>query len=167
MKIIYFITLFFSTACFAQSATFTYQYHNEIAKAGRFTLTTPDAQYSFEVEASAGYLGAANNPYFQLTKDLGPLPSGTWEIYAFKDQAKSILRLRPTDDVNMPNDSTGKPIRDGFLIHGVLENETPEEASTGCIIVAPKYRKKLGDAFKKYGVIKLSVTNIVTGDNVN
>lgn len=130
-------------------------------------FTDPDNSLSFEANASAGYLGAANNPYFQLTKNFGPLPNGTWEIYTVKNESKAILRLRPTSEVIMPTDSTGRPFRDGFLIHGVGENQTADKASTGCIILDPTNRKKLLAAFHKYGVMKLTVTNIVIGDEVH
>lgn len=167
MKILLVFFLSISNIALSQTANFTYQYHNETAKGGKFKFTAPDSNLTFEASASAGYLGAANNPYFQLTKNVGPLPNGTWEIYAIKNENKAIFRLRPTNDVVMPIDSNGKPFRDGFLIHGVGENQSADQASAGCIILDPTNRKKLLDAFKKYGVIKLTVTNIVTGDDVH
>lgn len=162
----YFLFLI-SKIAFSQTANFTYQYHNEIAKGGKFKFTAPDSSLSFEANASAGYLGAANNPYFQMTKNVGPLPNGTWLICAIKNDSKAILRLSPTEDVVMPIDSNGRPFRDGFLIHGVNENQTADQASTGCIILDPTNRKKLLIAFKKYGVIKLTVSNFITGDDVH
>lgn len=66
-------------------------------------------------------MGTGNNRYYQLTKDTGPLPNGTWEIYELKNVEKSIFRLRPTDDAIMPINKDGKPFRDGFLIHGLKE----------------------------------------------
>lgn len=146
-------------------ASFVYQYHNEVAKGGTFKLVC--GEYNIDATASSGFLGAANNPYYQLMKNAGPIPSGTWEIYAIKNEQKAILRLRPTDDVVIPTDSNGKPYRDGFLIHGLGETETPDQASTGCIILDPPSRKKLLNAFKVNGTIKLKITNIVTGNEVN
>jgi hypothetical protein len=162
--ILFFFFIFSFMSSYCQTATFIYQYHNEVAKGGTFTFTDPAEEFTFSSPASAGYLGAANNPYYQLTKNTGPLPNGTWEIYELKNASKSIFRLRPTDDVNIPVDKDGKQIRDGFLIHGVGSGETPDQASTGCIILDPKYRDKLKSAFNKYGIIKLKVTNMVTGD---
>lgn len=151
---------------FAQRATFRYEYHPSVAKAGAFTFYDSDDKIIFHASASAGHLGAANNPYFQLTKDKGPLPNGTWEIYAVKNKDLAILRLRPTSDVAMPLDKDGKPFRDGFLIHGVGDNKTPSESSTGCIILAPQYRKTLLAAFEKKGPLKVVVTNIVGEDKI-
>ncbi len=167
MKRLLYCLFLISNIAFSQTANFTYQYHNEITRGGKFKFIAPDRSLIFEASASAGYLGAANNPYFQMTKNVGPLPNGTWEIYAVKNDSKAILRLRPTDDVVMPTDSNGKPFRDGFLIHGVNENQTADQASAGCIILDPTNRKILLVAFKKYGVIKLTVANIVTGDDVH
>ena len=100
-------------------------------------------------------------------KNAGPIPNGTWEIYAVKNEEKAILRLRPTDDVIIPTDNGGKPYRDGFLIHGVGQNEAPDQASTGCIILDPTFRKILLNAFKANGTITIKISNIVTGDEVN
>jgi len=157
--ITFFLLLFAALAGQAQDCTFSYQYHSNEIKAGTFTFTDPANTLSFDVPASAGYLVAANNPYFQSTKATGPIPNGTWEIYAVKNEAKSILRLRPTADVVTSG-------RDGFLIHGVGEDSTPEQSSLGCIIITDRSaRAKLVKAFKKYGVIKVRVKNIVTSDD--
>jgi hypothetical protein len=140
------------------TAKFSYQYHSDQAKAGTFVFDAPDDQFDFEAPASAGYLDAANDPYRQATKNTGPIPNGTWKIYAIKNKDKFILRLKPTDDVVITT-------RDGFLIHGVGPNRSPDQSSHGCIIIEDgKYRKKLMEAFQKYGEITLIVTNIVTGD---
>jgi Protein of unknown function (DUF2778) len=143
---------------FCQTATFSYQYHSKIIKSGKFSFTCPDEQLSFEAQASAGYLGAANDPYRQHTKDTGPIPNGTWEIYEVSDVKLLKLRLRPTADVVTSE-------RTGFLIHGIGKDKTIEQSSHGCIIIADRtLRKKLVDAFQKYGTIKLTVKNIITGD---
>jgi hypothetical protein len=144
----------------AQQARFTYQYHNEVAKGGQFSFFCLDTNLVFEAPASAGYLEANNNPYMQATVKSGPIPSGTWEIYKVKNETKSILRLRPTDDVAIT-------YRDGFLIHGKGDKKSAEESSTGCIILEPKYRAKLVTALKKYGKIQLIVTATTTGDKVD
>jgi hypothetical protein len=163
-KLIFAVAMLCSLSAYCQTAKFTYQYHNQIAKGGTFTFTDPAGNLTFSAPADAGYLGGSDNPYFQLTKNVGPLPSGTWEIYKLKDTANSIFRLRPTSDVNV-FDKSGKQIRDGFLIHGKGVGKSADQSSTGCIILEPSYRSKLKSAFNKYGVIKLIVTNIVTGDD--
>ena len=162
MKVLIFFigSFFFVKTSLGQTGKFTYQYHNSVIKVGKFTFESPDTSLTFEIEASAGYLVGANNPYYQATKNIGPIPNGTWEIYAIKSEAKFTLRLRPKDDVIITE-------RDGFLIHGVGTDKTPEESSHGCIIISDREsRKKLVQAFKKYGVIKISVTNIITSGGV-
>lgn len=154
---LFLIVLYVSVAS-AQTATFTYQFHSNEAKAGKFKFTAPDESLSFEADASAGYIVAANNPYYQSTKNAGPIPNGTWIIYAIKNEGKNILRLKPGSDVTITN-------RDGFLIHGTGADSTPEESSLGCIILDRESRKKLVIAFKKYGEIMISVSNIVTGSD--
>ena len=144
------------TSLAAQEAKFTYQFHSNEIKGGKFSFTSPDGTLSFEANASAGYLVASNNPYFQSTKNTGPIPNGTWEIFAVKNESQFTFRLRPTDDVTITT-------RDGFLIHGTGADSTPEESSKGCIILDRESRKKLYAAFKKYGTLKLKVTNFITG----
>lgn len=140
--------------CFSQSAVFTYEYHNDQSKGGKFTFEDANGEYSFTASASAGHLEAANNPYTQSFRDIGPIPSGTWKISGIKNQSKVILRLTPTDDVVTNG-------RSGFLIHGYGEGQDAAEASTGCIILENSYRQKLMAAFQKYGEIKLTVRNRV------
>jgi hypothetical protein len=143
-------------------ATFTYQYHNEAIRSGAFKFEcSDDASLNIDKAASAGYLGAANNPYMQATKNWGPIPSGDWEIYAIKNEKLAILRLRST--VLIPN-APADFKRDGFLIHGFSQNGTPESSSHGCIIIEKVERDKLMKAFKKYGIIKLKVNHITTGN---
>lgn len=141
----------------AQEGNFTYQFHSNEAKGGSFTFTAPDTNLAFKTDASAGYLVASNNPYYQATKNAGPIPNGTWIIYEIKDESKFILRLKPSEDVVTTH-------RSGFLIHGTGQDKSAEESSLGCIILDRESRKKLVAAFKKYGEIKIKVTNIVTGD---
>jgi len=142
----------------AQTAVFKYQYENQQARAGHFSFKcSQDTTLNFEADASAGYLGAANNPYMQATVNAGPIPNGTWIISSIKNTDKVILRLTPEDDVNITD-------RDGFLIHGQGENETPAESSTGCIILSREFRQKLMKAFQNYGAIQITVTNFTTSD---
>jgi hypothetical protein len=152
------LLIFSTTTSFSQEARFTYQFHNSNAKGGRLVFDAPDSALSFKADASAGYLVAANNPYFQATtKNMGPIPNGSWTIYEIKNESKCILRLKPGDDVTITE-------RDGFLIHGTGKDSTPEQSSKGCIILSRPYREKLLKAFKKYGDIKIHVTNFVTSD---
>lgn len=151
--------------CNAQTAKFEYQFDNIAGKTASFTLKDSNGKVVFTAKASAGYLGAANNPYFQATVNTGPLPNGTWEIYEMKSMDQIIFRLRPTGDVSMPVDGKGNPLRSGFLIHGTGKDKSPDESSTGCIILDRKYRKILYDYFKQAGIIKLTVTNIITGSD--
>src|SRR6266536_1076868 len=140
--LVQFLLLSFLNYSQTLSATFKYQYENDQAKGGKFVFQCPDPSLSFESDAAAGYLVASDNPYYQTTKDKGPIPNGTWIIYAIKDESKNILRLRATEDVLIT-------IRDGFLIHGIGVDSSPEKSSKGCIILAPEYRKKLVAAFKR------------------
>jgi len=156
--LIFFLTILFSKI-YPQEGKFIYQFHSKEIKAGKFTFNAPDTSLNFEAMAKAGYMVASNNPYFQATKNLGPIPNGTWLIYAIKNDRIYTLRLKPDKDVAIL-------YRDGFLIHGTGKDETPEQSSIGCIILEKKYRKKLYDAFKKYGEIRIKVTNIVTGDEM-
>lgn len=128
--------LLLSKLLLAQEAKFTYQFHSNEAKGGKFTFTASDTNLSFEADASAGYLVASNNPYYQATKNAGPIPNGTWIIYEIKDEAKFILRLKPSDDVVIAN-------RNGFLIHGTGQDKSAEESSLGCIILNRESRKSL------------------------
>lgn len=143
-------------------AYFSYQYHNDAAKGGTFKLACDS--FKIDKPASSGFLQTSNNPYFQLMKNWGPLPNGTWEIYEVKSDSAAILRIRPTENVLMPKDSKGMPYRDGFLIHGVNTGQTPDDASHGCIILDRTSRNILLKAFKKHGIILLEVKNMVTGD---
>lgn len=47
---------------------------------------------------------------------------------------------------------------------GLKKAKLAESSFIGCIILDPASRNKLKSAFNKYGIIKLKVTNIVTGD---
>jgi hypothetical protein len=161
MKTINFLLLIFiASNTYCQSASFTYEYKEDVGKAGRFTLKDSNGKEIFSAPASAGYLGAANNPYFQLTKNAGPIPNGVWEIYTMKNIAQFVFRLRPIDVMALDGPD-GKPYRDGFLIHGIGKDSSPDQSSHGCIILAPEYRKILYEYFKASGSIKVTVTNIV------
>ncbi len=148
-------------------ASFIVEYHNEIARSGKFVYNDPTGEFSFETKASSGHLNAANNPHTQQYKDspdpprynkkgkliegYGMIPSGTWFITSILDKQKMKLVLTPGPDVINPNG------RGSFLIHGY--DTDPADASTGCIILEPKYREKLMKAFLKYGKIELKIEN--------
>jgi hypothetical protein len=146
-------------------ASFTVDYHNDAGKGGKFRFTDPKGAYSFEATALSGHNKAADNPatqQFNKTPDrevkhgkplkgFGTIPSGTWYISSIKNRGKAILRLTPSPDVANPNN------RDGFLIHGY--ETTPENASTGCIILDKVYRDKLMKAFLRDGRVVLKIQN--------
>jgi hypothetical protein len=146
-------------------ANFMIEYHNEINKTGKFKFDDPKGVYSFEATALSGHLKAANDPQTQQfkkspdeetkhgkpMKGYGAIPSGTWYITKVENAAIFKLRLTPSADVVNPNH------RDGFLIHGF--ETTPEDASTGCIILDRIYREKLMKAFLRDGKIKLNIQN--------
>lgn len=67
------------------------------------------------------------------------------------------MRLTATNDVNITT-------RDGFLIHGQGDNESPAESSHGCIILKKEFRQKLMKAFQAYGTVTITVTNFTTSD---
>jgi hypothetical protein len=158
MKLTLFLLVLTAMSVKAQTATFKYQFENQQSKKGHFSFVCKDSvALNFEADASAGYLGAANNPYMQATANKGPIPNGTWTITSIKNEAKAILRLTPGKDVNIK-------WRTGFLIHGQGEQETPEESSNGCIVLKKEYRLLLMKAFKKYHKVTVVVTNFTTGN---
>lgn len=158
MKTFSFLLAVLTSICFngfSQKAIFTYEYHNDQSKGGKFIFSDEThEENSFEAPASAGHLDAANNPYTQSFRDMGPIPSGTWEISSIKNESKAILRITPTDDVITNG-------RSGFLIHGYGQGQDAADASTGCIILENQYRQKLMAALLEYGSIKLIVQNKV------
>jgi hypothetical protein len=145
------LSIFFVSA-FAQEkrAVFTYEHAGAAGKSGHFSFYDENDKQLFSTSASAGYKDDAQNPYSQGLKNKGPIPGGTWYITAIKDNGKTILRLEPGDDVLVKH-------RDGFLIHGFGEGNSPEEASKGCIILSKSYREILRDAFISGGNKKIKI----------
>lgn len=98
-----------------------------------------------------GYAGreeGLNNPLFQYTSNLGPLPQGEYDISPDWDLSHEhgpyVLRLTPR-----PGTYTNG--RGGFLIHGD-EKEHPglHLASHGCIILPLVYRKQIHESGDRY-----------------
>lgn len=87
-----------------------------------------------------GYSGMGagkNNPQFEATSCVGPIPSGRYSIGPAETHAKKgpvVMRLTPVGHT-----AHG---RTGFLIHGdSLRN--PGEASEGCIILPRNIREQI------------------------
>ncbi len=146
-------------ATYGQRAIFMYENAGSAGKSGNLSFYDTEDKQLFSVSASAGYKDDAQNPYSQGLKNKGPIPAGKWYIYKIKNHDKSILRLKPDEDVNVLD-------RDGFLIHGFADGSNPVEASKGCIILGPVERKILRDAFISGGKKKILITvmPIVSGN---
>ncbi|MFW5799666.1 MAG: tlde1 domain-containing protein [Spirochaetota bacterium] len=156
LLLISFILGSFSYAQSGINASFIYEYGGWNGASGVFKLNAGYSDYSFETSASAGYVGYANNPYLQWVKNRGPLPSGTWYITGIKNYDYAIIKLTPSEDVELSN-------RHSFLIHGKGKNKTIEESSHGCIIITDiALRRKIRDAYKKYGSFPLYVKAYVS-----
>lgn len=91
-----------------------------------------------------GYSGKAdgrNNPDAERKQGIGPLPAGYYLIgKAFDDmrhpgKGPCVMRLYPVKDTNEFG-------RSGFMIHG---NNATNDASDGCIILAPSIRRQIAD----------------------
>ena len=91
-----------------------------------------------------GYAGTGdgrNNPTFQCTKDLGPIPSGKYRIGKLRHGGKLgplVLNLNP-----IGHNACGRTL---FRIHG---NNDADDASTGCIILPKSVRKRIGKSKDK------------------
>lgn len=73
-----FLVLLATGVAKAQTAVFKYQYENQQASGGHISFTcNQDPSLNSEADASAGYLGGANDPYLQATANIGPIPNGT------------------------------------------------------------------------------------------
>lgn len=96
------------------------------------------------VRVGQGYSGfedGCNNPDMQDQKSKGPIPCGTWDIYApFSHATKGpyVMRL-------LPRKETKAFGRRGFLIHGdSIRN--PGTASLGCIILSRALRMRIWES---------------------
>lgn len=140
--------------------TFMYENAGIAGKSGSVQFYNKDGKQLFDVKSSAGFNEYANNPYFQQTKDKGPIPHGEWFIKSVKDKDLAILRLEPGPDVIVGD-------RTGFLIHGQGENKSIEESSHGCIILEKQYREIILKHFNDNGKkpIPVKVWAIVSDSN--
>lgn len=97
----------------------------------------------------AGAPGYKNNPDFECIKNKGPLPRGKYRIvgspFKHKKAGFYTLQLEPFAENNMCG-------RSGFLIHGE-SSRYPGQASEGCIVVAPQYRKRIFESGDKVVIV--------------
>jgi len=93
-------------------------------------------------DAYSGHGPGLNNPSMQNVPDIGPIPTGTYDIGGPKPDNPPTgplsLRLYPTDDTNTFN-------RNGFLIHGDKVKGPRNSASHGCIVTTKKSRQAIND----------------------
>jgi hypothetical protein len=83
-------------------------------------------------ELATGYAGngaGLNNPSDQFCTNIGPPPTGTWQIGASTSSATMGPDILPLSPVNVPGNN-----RTGLYIHGDNSNQN-YTASTGCIIL--------------------------------
>jgi hypothetical protein len=106
---------------------------------------------TLDVIYANAYAGAGrhkNNPDSQCISDLGPIPTGVYEMGPIRDEGplKMAIRLTPDSD----NEMCG---RSGFLIHGESAG-APGWASAGCIIVPDRQiRHRLSESFDSLKVV--------------
>lgn len=108
-----------------------------------------NGEYKFSA-LYAGAPGYKDNPEYECLRDRGPLPRGKYRItgvpFTHKKAGRFTLRLEPDKGNNMCN-------RSSFLIHG--ESQThPGEASNGCIILDPRFRKAIWDSKDKEIIVE-------------
>jgi hypothetical protein len=92
-------------------------------------------------EGYSGFGDGKNNPEMQNVHDVGPIPSGTYEIGNPHDtdtHGPHVMALTPADGT----DTFG---RDGFLIHGDSV-KNPGTASHGCIIMPRAVRDRISQS---------------------
>lgn len=84
--------------------------------------------------------GGLNNPAMEHLRDVGPIPTGRWQIGSpFNHEKKGPLTMPLTPIGHAAHGRTG------FLIHGdSLSN--PGNASEGCIVLPPEVRETLADS---------------------
>lgn len=87
----------------------------------------------------SGFGEGKNNPRFEASKNIGPIPRGKWfigEMYNSDKVGNYAIRLHPNG-----HESLG---RYGFLIHGDSISN-PGKASRGCIILSRDIRFNIHD----------------------
>lgn len=92
-----------------------------------------------KVFAYSGYKDGKNNPKFQDTHNVGPIPQGTWYIggppFSTTEHGPYVMHLTPASGTNTFG-------RSAFLIHGDSAAH-PGEASRGCVIVPHNIRESI------------------------
>lgn len=91
----------------------------------------------------SGHGPGLNNPAEQATKDIGPIPVGTWSIgNPVHDDDTGPLSLPLT-----PIGTTNALGRDGFRVHGDSKAAPGQHlASKGCIVASELVRRILRDS---------------------
>ena len=90
---------------------------------------------------ATGYSGTGtgrNNPALENARDVGPIPRGRYTIGPAHNTATRgprVMSLTPEG-----HNALG---RDGFLIHG---DNLRNDASTGCVILAPNVREQISSS---------------------
>lgn len=88
-----------------------------------------------EFTAYSGHGVGVNNPALESVHDVGPIPSGLWDIGTpFNDAQHGPYAMHLT-----PHSNTNTFGRDGFLCHGDSITH-PGQASLGCVIAAHDVR---------------------------
>jgi Protein of unknown function (DUF2778) len=102
-----------------------------------------------------------NNPAYEWAKDIGPIPSGRYEIIE-NPSRKNYYRLDPIDD-NPRNDrddryrSSAGPYRDGYRLH-------PGGTSLGCVTIGgntDSYKNPPQDWYKIQNILERTSTEII------
>lgn len=97
-----------------------------------------------------GAPGYKDNPTHECVKDLGPIPKGKYKIvgipFTHERAGKFTLRLESDKSNNMCG-------RNGFLIHGESRDH-PGEASNGCIVLEPDFRKAIWNSMDKELIVE-------------
>jgi hypothetical protein len=94
-----------------------------------------------------GYSGhglGKNNPAMQKTRNIGPIPQGTYQIGPAHQDSKTgpvSMNLTPIQGTNTFG-------RDAFLIHGD-SIRAPGTASDGCIILSLGIRQQVANSLDK------------------
>lgn len=96
----------------------------------------------FVAQGYSGHGSGKNNPAAESIKDVGPIPTGAWEVAGLTVERTShgpyVLQL-------LPCNGTKTFGRAGFLMHG--DNiKAPGEASLGCIIMPRWARVKVWES---------------------
>lgn len=131
-------------------AIFSYSGTGNSCGIGTFTLYDNLGMLVMDNEkASSGNTWAANNSEYVSFEDIGAIPPGKYRI-TIKDTVKNIFFLRPLDKTKMYK-------RSGFLIHGFKNDQSPEAASKGCIILDGNKRRKIREVLNMCKEIELHV----------